>query len=381
MNPGLSSGRGVASVGVAQRAMAGERGRLLARLEPLLTGWAARCLALTAAYVGFGYAVAAALALPLHWPIVYLFAQAKWIFFLTYAPLVLGYALASAGHERAVWPRFRGFLLSPRFFLEFAVAMVAVHATIMVFVNLKQYLPAVNEMLYDGPLWRLDAWLHLGIDPAVVATELAAEHGLLPWLDRAYVLYYPAQVVVPLLFLLATRLRPRRGRFFFAYCLIWILGGLVYFAWPSLGPVYYWPSRFVWLDQAPYAQYLQDLLMRDYVRFRTDPSYYTVKLYQGVAALPSLHVGVLTLFAIACRPWRALAVALWILTAVTFVGSMALGWHYAVDGYAGALIAWLAWWVACRLVREEPADVPAAVPAGGAPAGGAPSRAVRAESA
>jgi hypothetical protein len=353
MTPGLSSDRSAASAlaSATARSLAGLR--VPGSVRALAHGWPARCLALTIAYVALGYAIASAAGLPLHWPTAYLFAQAKWIFFLAYTPLVVGYLLAASGQTRRTWMALRGFLLSPRFFLEFAAAMVAVHATIMVFVNLKQYIPAVNERLYDSPLWRLDAWLHFGIDPAVAATELAAETGLLPWLDRAYVLYYPAQVAVPLLFLLATRLRPLRGRFFFAYCLIWMIGGFMYFAWPSLGPVYYRPSRFLWLDQAPYAQYLQDLLMRDYLRFRADPAYYTVKLYQGVAALPSLHVGVLALFAIASRRWRPVAVALWTLTAITFAGSMALGWHYAVDGYAGAALAGLAWWIAGRVVREE----------------------------
>jgi hypothetical protein len=350
----LSSDRSAASLALAPATSGAGPLRVSVPVHALASGWPARCLALTIAYVALGYAIASAAGLPLHWPTAYLFAQAKWIFFLAYTPLAIGYLLAASGQTRPAWTALRGFLLSPRFFLEFAAAMVAVHATIMVFVNLKQYIPAVNERLYDSPLWRLDAWLHLGIEPAVAATELAAETGLLPWLDRAYVLYYPAQLAVPLLFLLAARLRPLRGRFFFAYCVIWMLGGLMYFAWPSLGPVYYRPSRFVWLDQAPYAQFLQDLLMRDYVRFRTDPAYYTVKLYQGVAALPSLHVGVLALFAIAAWPWRPIAIALWTLTAITFLGSMALGWHYAVDGYAGAALAWFAWWLACRLVREEP---------------------------
>jgi hypothetical protein len=329
----------------------------LAALDRVLTGWPARCVALVAAYVGVGYAVAASIGLPIHWPLAHLYKQAQWIFLVFYAPLMLGCVLAMMGQQRSAWQRCRGFALSPAFFLEFAVAMVLVHATIMMFVNLKQFIPALNERLFDSPLWRLDAWLHLGIDPAVVATELAAAWGLLPWLDRAYLLYYPAQVLVPLLFLVAQPLRPWRGRFFFAYCLLWMLGGLMYVVWPSLGPVYYRASRFVWLDQAPYAQYLQELLIRDYVRFRTDPSFYTVKLYQGVAALPSMHVGVLALFSIATWRWRKLSAGLWALTAVTFAGSMALGWHYAVDGYAGAALAYAAWLVARRAVDEAPEKV------------------------
>jgi hypothetical protein len=136
-----------------------------------------------------------------------------------------------------------------------------------------------------------------------------------------------------------------------------MLGSLAYVLYPSLGPVYYWPSRFVWLDEAPYAQHLQWLLIRDYALFRDSPAYYAVKLYYGVAALPSLHVGMFALFAIATWRWRALSAVLWALTLVTFAGSMALGWHYAVDGYAGALLAWAAWWIARRAAGPSAAPV------------------------
>jgi hypothetical protein len=325
---------------------------LVRAIERASDGWVGRCLVLVGAYVAIGYVVAASVGLPIHWPLAHLQQQARWIFLITYGPLMLGCLLAYAGQEREIWHRCRRFVLSPAFFLEFAVAMTVVNATIMMFVNLKQFIPAINERLYDSPIWRLDGWLHFGVDPAVVVSQLAADHGVLPWLDRAYLLFYPAQVIVPLVFLVAKPLRPQRGRFFFAYCLLWMLGGAMYVAWPTLGPIYYRSSRF-WLEQAPYATYLQEMLMRDYIRFRTDPTFYTVKLYQGVAALPSLHVGVLALFAIATSRWRMVAATLWLLTAITFVGSLALGWHYAVDGYAGALLAFLSWQTARLLVQEE----------------------------
>jgi hypothetical protein len=95
------------------------------------------------------------------------------------------------------------------------------------------------------------------------------------------------------------------------------------------------------------------MLIGDYVRFRTDPSYYEMKLYRGVAALPSLHVAVLALFAMGTWRWRALSIVLWVLTAVTFVGSMALAWHYAVDGYLGVALAYACWWMRVGLRRER----------------------------
>lgn len=320
------------------------------------SAWTWRVLGLVGMYVAVGYAAAGFLGLPLHWPLGHLVTQIQIVAVLAYGSLMLAYLL-----HRAVGPALRlealaARLFSGRVFFEFVAAMVAVHVTLVVFVNLKQYVPALNPTLYDSPLWRLDAWMHFGVDPAVWATDFAAAHGLLPFLDHAYLVFFPVQVLVPLLFLFATRLRPVRGTFFAAYCLLWMLGSAIYVLWPALGPVYYWPSRFLTLDAAPYAQHLQWTLIQDYARFRSGPEYYAVKLYYGVAALPSLHVGMFTLFALATWRWRGLSVVLWVLTAITFAGSLALGWHYAVDGYAGALMAWGAWRIGRRMAPRAESE-------------------------
>jgi hypothetical protein len=334
------------------------RGELAALARDLRFGWTGRCLALTLAFVGIGYAVAAWHGLPVHWALRHLTKQAQAVALVAYLPLVLAYFADGFLGPRARAEHLRAHLFSLRFLGEFALAMIAVHVTLMMFVNLKQYVPTLNQRLWDSPLWWLDDALHLGVSPAPVLHELAASSGLLPLLDQSYLFYFPAQVIVPLLFLLSARLRPLRGRFFLAYCLIWMVGCAIYIALPALGPCYYRPSRFPWMGLAPYAQHLQSVLIEDYVRFRTDPSYYEMKLYYGVAALPSLHVGVLSLFAIATSRWKGLAAVLWVLTAVTFIGSMALAWHYAVDGYLGAVMAYACWWIAGRASPVRTGVVP-----------------------
>ena len=50
---------------------------------------------------------------------------------------------------------------------------------------------------------------------------------------------------------------------------------------------------------------------------------------------------------------RLLGAALTIVAAVTFAASIELGWHYALDGYVGALVACGIWWFAGRLTREK----------------------------
>src|SRR5262249_2831091 len=253
-------------------------------------GWTGRCLAFTVVYVVVGYSLAAWRGLPVHWPLAYMSSQARAVTLIVYLPLVLAYFTDGLLGPRARAAGLRSHLLSFRFLGQFPFAMLAVHVTLMMFVNLKQYVPALNERLWDSPLWRLDERIHLGFSPAPAVHELAAQSGLLPLLDRAYLLYFPAQVAVPLLFLLSAHLRPQRGRFFPASCLIGMAGSAIYIALPALGPCYSRPSRFPWLELAPHASYLQFSLMQDYLRFRSDPAYYEMKLYYGVAALPSLHV-------------------------------------------------------------------------------------------
>ena len=69
--------------------------------------------------------------------------------------------------------------------------------------------------------------------------------------------------------------------------------------------------------------------------------------------MPSMHVGSTTLFACYAFTWRRWAG--WVMVGflvLILAGSVALGWHYAVDGYLGAAIALLFWQIAGRVVRR-----------------------------
>ena len=60
--------------------------------------------------------------------------------------------------------------------------------------------------------------------------------------------------------------------------------------------------------------------------------------------MPSLHVATPVLFALlGWRTHRWLGVAFTIYAAIVLVGSVHLGWHYAVDGYASIIAVPLIW--------------------------------------
>ena len=86
--------------------------------------------------------------------------------------------------------------------------------------------------------------------------------------------------------------------------------------------------------------------------------------------MTSMHVASSVLLAL--LGWRlrpAAGVALTVFAVLILAGSIHLGWHYAVDGYAGAVGAILIWTLVGWLQRRDggAAQADASVPAGSAP--------------
>jgi hypothetical protein len=93
-----------------------------------------------------------------------------------------------------------------------------------------------------------------------------------------------------------------------------------------------------------YALHTQDLLWESYLGAEG--------MIKGISAMPSIHVGMCVLLALLAFAGgkRRLGWFFAALTATIFLGSIELGWHYAVDGYAGAVVALATWFLAGRLV-------------------------------
>jgi len=66
--------------------------------------------------------------------------------------------------------------------------------------------------------------------------------------------------------------------------------------------------------------------------------------YIGISAMPSIHVGVAVLFAIlGWRTNRILGFGFTIYALLIQLGSIHLGWHYAIDGYFSAILTGMLW--------------------------------------
>ncbi len=219
----------------------------------------------------------------------------------------------------------------------------------------KVCVPLLRADLYDPALWKLDRFLHFGFSPSVFATALLEKSSLAGWLDRWYGLWTPS-VLVMLAFFTASTDSLLRRRFMLSCVFLWGLGCWLYVALPAVGPIYYVPE--LWreiaakmpaasaMHEALWANYQKMLAGRNGVLREFNPIY-------AIAAMPSLHVGAHALFAFwSWRHARPIALVFIVATFLTFLGSLVTGWHYAVDGYAGILLAFASYRLAFALERE-----------------------------
>jgi hypothetical protein len=149
-----------------------------------------------------------------------------------------------------------------------------------------------------------------------------------------------------------------RMAFLIAHVLTWGIGGtLVAMALSSAGPVYLERLEISTVF-VPLTSALQEMSARVWLPALEvqEPLWdgYTGKgPIAGISAMPSMHVGSTTLFACYAFTWRRWAGWLMVgFRCLMLPGSVALGWHSAVDGYLGTAIALLFWYLAGRAVKR-----------------------------
>lgn len=221
------------------------------------------------------------------------------------------------------------------------------------FSSVKRGIPAIVPFSFDPMIADLDQSLHGGRAPWEILQPLLG-HPPVTWaLNRVYHLWFATLLLAAPLFAVWIE-RPRlRERFFVAYFLCWgLLGsaGAVFLS--SVGPCFY--QHFYASDRfAPLMSYLHHadtVLGVPALDIQAQLLWWQVHgragLGAGISAMPSLHVAIATLYAAAgwsvSRFW---GIAWSVFLGLIFLGSIHLGYHYALDGYV-SFVATLAIWQA-----------------------------------
>jgi hypothetical protein len=227
------------------------------------------------------------------------------------------------------------------------------------FATLKGEIGRSAGFTWDTAFMQLDRWLHLGVDPWRILHPLLGYPIVTKAVDSLYYVWF-AVVILSVTWHAWQPHGWRRLQFFLALLATWaLLGSAAAWAFASAGPIYYAEVTGSGAAYGELMGYLmavneqwglrtfsvRELLWAGYTGVSQD-------LYEGIAAMPSLHVAIAVLLVLAAAGTNRTAVIAYACFAgVIVLGSVHLAWHYAVDSYFSLLATPLIWWACGRFAR------------------------------
>jgi len=226
------------------------------------------------------------------------------------------------------------------------------------FTAYKNQITDIVPFYFDQELAALDEVLHFGRHPWEWLQPILGTPSATGFIELVYAATW-GLATFGMLYWQALRTGRDRAQYLITFALCWIvIGSVLATLMSSAGPPYY---EFVANADNPYVP------LFEYLRGVSGGSGYSAITYQeylwaiygkgvtasytGISAMPSMHVSMATLVALAA--WRMNRLLGWIAIihlVLIQIGSVHLGWHYATDGYLAIVITvWI--WRRCGASR------------------------------
>lgn len=217
------------------------------------------------------------------------------------------------------WPRF----------LLIALAMGIASLNLTTFMWVKPLLNYRVAFWADPLLADIDYWLFFDNDPWTLLTGLNSS---------AFALFYHrgwfVMMILTLIITLAAPASRKKSATLLTYFLLWsVAGPVIHMLLPAAGPIFYAQmglgDRFAALQGVSESREVADYLWAVYADRGFAPG-------AGISAMPSLHIATTVWMLTAIRNFQPrLMIPMVLLGTLIFLLSIALGWHYAVDGIVG----------------------------------------------
>lgn len=227
------------------------------------------------------------------------------------------------------------------------LGLLCFYLTYVSYRNLKNFLPFVRvgkTSEGDYELHALDHWLLFGHDPAVILHSIFGTTVAAQVLSVVYLLFLPMVPISVTVWLVWSRNVSFGYWFVTAQCICWTLGTASYYMIPTLGPNFAFPWLYADLEPTGVSS-LQRALYWGRQNILEDPFAGGV---QSVAGFASLHVAVTMLMALVAQytvRHRWIKISLWVYVGITMLSTTYFGWHYIADDIAGALIAFISFYI------------------------------------
>jgi hypothetical protein len=243
-----------------------------------------------------------------------------------------------------------------------ACSLLSVALVLSFFSMAKSILSFYVPFYADPPLAEIDRVLHGGVYPHDWLLPIVKGNELTLFFNNAYIVWFIVFVAAIAVSCCCDPDTKRRMRFLWTFCLSWIVCGTG-LAWllSSCGPIYYhlyypglpdpYANLMEWLPIADKGNPVQTLEGREFLHTMITDD--VIPDINGISSMPSQHVAIAWLVALYARSIHRLAgVVGFSYAIIILIGSVILGWHYAIDGYVGIAVVSLLWWAIGRSLNS-----------------------------
>lgn len=268
------------------------------------------------------------------------------------------FVLRPASPLRALAGDLRAFFLSAPRLINALPVIAALFLFMRAYTEIKVNIPLIVPFSWDETFMVWDRAVHLGRHPWEWLQPLIGHPWMSSALGTAYSLWFLVMLTVWAWAAFQTSFATERTQFLVSFMLTWAIGGsLLAIVFSSAGPCFYSDLGLAPDPYRPLMAYiagidtslgghiydLQRIVWRAYASGDQ-------QVIAGISAMPSMHNATTLLFAMAAwRASRAAGAVLYVFAFLVLLASVHLGWHYAIDAYAGYAVALAAWWAAGRL--------------------------------
>ncbi len=224
----------------------------------------------------------------------------------------------------------------------------AISICFVIFLNLKHLIPFVNSGVFDSLLVLQERKLfggRLGVE--VVQDLLGPQVAFV--LSESYLFFYPYMALLTLAVFFAVPYsvdynrvdRDGSGRrlFVLRFVLVWLIGVISVYLFPTWGPCFFLPETVSELPQTAMTD-IQRRLWSYKILLGSQP-FDRAGIYI-ISGLPSLHFAIVLLGSLELKRLKSpLHYLSWVFLLLTGITTIYFGWHYVVDNVAAVLLVLL----------------------------------------
>lgn len=229
------------------------------------------------------------------------------------------------------------------------------------YTSIKSMIPDINPFSWDEFWADADKFIHFGVDPWKILHPLLGYPPVSKTVNLIYNYWLFIKYFILYWMLFSLKKPLIRMQFFYTYAFCWIINGsLLAILFSSAGPCFY--QEVTGSDRfEPLMQYLagvnpekplwalstQAMLWEGHIGR-------TLEFGSGISAMPSLHVATVFMFMlVGMHSHPVLKISSVLFYFSILIGSVHLGWHYAVDGYLATASTYLMWLISGRLLKSQ----------------------------